>query len=167
VYEKAKAAFSLDWLGCFEEAAIERWQQEFEEQTAAETETMPEPAPVKPEKAVADRPMKIPAPVKKDAVPENRVIGSRYVEYSDTEHGFVVRTAGKKIKEYDGYAAAIKAGFGAVITFETAESAGKWMSDNPVKRKTRETRQEAQTAPMAAPKNSASQKIPKADTGKW
>jgi hypothetical protein len=148
VYGKAKAAFSLDWLGSFEEAAIERWQQEFDAQAAAET--MPEPAPVKPEKAAADKPMKIPAPVKKDAVPENRVIGSRYVEYSDTEHGFVVRTAGKKTKEYDGYAAHIKAGFGAVITFETAESAEKWMTGNPVRRKTRETRQEAQTAPEKA-----------------
>jgi hypothetical protein len=71
VYEKAKSAFSLDWLGSFEEAAIERWQQEFD----AQTEAMLEPAPVepkkpehttvKPEKAVADKPMKIPAPVKR------------------------------------------------------------------------------------------------------
>jgi hypothetical protein len=58
VYEKAKSAFSLDWLGCFEKATIERWQQEFDAQT--EAETMPEPAPVKPEKAAADKPMAAP-----------------------------------------------------------------------------------------------------------
>jgi hypothetical protein len=59
VYEKAKSAFPVRYansLDSFDEYIIKGWQQEFD----AQAETMPEPAPVKPEKAAADKPMAAP-----------------------------------------------------------------------------------------------------------